>query len=303
MRRRLLAGSASLARITRAGFHALLPMQNGALVGVVRKEILYKSAGSDTFEAVHAIGRGSRPLNLCATPDGIFYYGEYFNNPARGEVHVYGSDTGTHWDVAYTFTSGRIRHIHGVYYDTYRNGIWVLTGDSDQESGLWFTGDHFKTISCVAGGSQRARAVSIIPCKKGIIVPMDTPHEVNYIQWMDPATGRLESVASVPGSVFHAARMKDLLFVTTVAEPSEVNTLPDATVYASIDGTTWSLLDTFKRSTPGIARQWDKYLRYPEVALTPGSADATSLFGWGIAVKPGNRMLRWDYDIVRKALD
>lgn len=303
MKRRLFAGSANLSRITRAGFHALLPLQNGALVGVVRKEILYKSALSESFKAVHPVDRGSRPLNLCGTPDGRVYYGEYFNNPGRDEVHIYGSVDGEQWGVVYTFAPGRIRHIHGLCYDRYRKGIWVLTGDNDQESGLWFTADHFKTIECVAGGSQHARAVSIIPCSEGIIVPMDTPREVNHIQWMDPATGHFESVATVPGSVFHAARMKDLLLVTTVAEPSEVNTLPDATVFVSREGTSWSLLDTFKRSTPGIVRKWDKYLRYPEVALTPGSADATSLFGWGIAVKPGNRMLRWDYDTVRKALD
>lgn len=303
LKRRLLAGSAPLSRISRAGFHALLPLQNGALVGVVRKEILCKSALSETFKAVHAVDRGSRPLNLCGTPDGAVYYGEYFNNPGREAVHIFGSCDGEQWDVAYTFAPGRIRHVHGLYYDLYRKGIWVLTGDNDQESGLWFTADHFKTIECVAGGSQNARAVSIIPCSEGILVPMDTPREVNHIQWMDPSTGHFESVATVPGSVFHAARMKDLLLVTTVAEPSEVNTLPDATVFASKEGTTWSLLDTFKRSAPDAMRKWDKYLRYPEVVLSPGSPDASCLFGWGIAVKPGSRMLRWDYEAIIKALD
>ena len=83
------------------------------------------------------------------------------------------------------FLPKQIRHIHGCYYDSYRKGVWVLTGDSDKESGLWFTDDFFETLKCIKGNTQNARAVSIIPMRDGLIVPTDSPRQQNYIQFLD----------------------------------------------------------------------------------------------------------------------
>jgi len=70
-------------------------------------------------------------LHLCATPDGHVFWGEYFDNPDRKEVHIYGSDdNGATWQAAYTFPAGAVRHVHNIVYDQWADCLWVLTGDN-----------------------------------------------------------------------------------------------------------------------------------------------------------------------------
>ena len=174
-RDRALARTPLVSRLLRCGFHGLTPLPNGDMVAVVRGAILHRAAGADRFEVAHRIERGSRPLNVGLAPSGRLFFGEYFGNPDRAEVHVYGSDDGRSWEVAHTFPAGSIRHVHGVHADPYRGGVWVLTGDDDQESGLYWSDDDLATLEPVVSGTQRARAVAVLPRPEAGIVPTDTP--------------------------------------------------------------------------------------------------------------------------------
>ena len=49
--------------------------------------------------------RGTRPLALAVTSEETVYWGEYFANPRRDEVNIYGSDDhGDTWSVVHTFS-------------------------------------------------------------------------------------------------------------------------------------------------------------------------------------------------------
>src|SRR5690606_31660451 len=124
--------------------------------------------------------RGSRPLHLLRTNTKV-YFGEYFGNPDRSEVRIFCTRDGRSWTTCHTFKEGEIRHVHSLVYDSYRSGIWVCTGDLGDESALWYTADDFRTIKAVYRGGQANRAVSIIPLPNGLVVPMDSPLEENYI--------------------------------------------------------------------------------------------------------------------------
>jgi len=225
------------------------------------------------------------------------YFGEYFNNPDRDAVHVYGSEDGEHWSVVHTFSAGTIRHVHNVVEDPYRQGLWVLTGDSDDESGLWFTGDDFQTLSRVVGGTQRTRAVDLIPLEDELIVPTDTPLEQNYVQHLDPESGELTRVASLPNSAFYAVEQGDLLFISTVAEPSSCNDTNSATVFASRDGTQWTRLAAFERDWALIRERHqfvDRAIRHPEVRLVPGRNETGFVFAYGRGIRVADgQCLRW----------
>jgi hypothetical protein len=286
-----------LSRLGRLGVHALRPLPDGGTVAVLRRRVVWCPSGARQFREVLRIDRGSRPLNLCRTSGGRMYFGEYFGNPNRDAVHIYGSGDGQRWSVVHTFPAGAVRHIHNVVEDPYRGGVWVLTGDSDEESGLWFTKDRFQTLDRVFGGTQRARAVSLIPLRRGLIVPTDTPQEQNYVQWGNPETGELTPVAPLPNSAFHASERDGILLVSTTAEPSPCNDTAAAHVFVSPNGIEWHRFDSFRRDWSFLRGRHsfiDRAVRHPEIELVPGDNNTSFIFGYGRGIRGADgRLLRW----------
>jgi hypothetical protein len=210
----------------------LLPLNNGNLIGVIRKGIVRLNSGEKIFKKVFDIPRGTRPLNICKTAEEKIFFGEYFSNLNRNEVHVYGSDDGGKtWDIVYTFARGEIRHIHGIFYDKYRKGCWILTGDIAKECRIIFTDDEFRNLTTVFSGHQHFRAVTMIIKPEGIFVPTDTPLDKNYIFWIDPENNNMEKIFPVSGSVFYSGVSGNYLFVSTVVEPSDINKCVYAKIY------------------------------------------------------------------------
>lgn len=304
---RWLSRSRLLVRLGRLGVHSFCPLPGGGAVAVLRKRIVWCADGERQFEEVLRIKRGTRPLNICVTSDGYVYFGEYFNNPDRDSVHVYGSGDGRHWFIAHTFPPGSIRHVHSVVEDPYRGGLWVLTGDSDAESGLWFTSDRFRTLDRVFGGTQRARAVDLIPLKSGLVVPTDTPNEQNYVQWGDPETGELTKITSLPNSAFHAIKQAGLLFISTVAEPSSCNNSTSACVFVSEKGRKWYELVSLPRDWNMIRERHqfvDRVIRHPEIELVPGENDTNFVLAFGRGIRGADgQLLRWSCDRIRNCMD
>ncbi|MDR5589342.1 hypothetical protein [Christiangramia sp. SM2212] len=278
-------------RIGRLGFHSIQPFNDG-LLGIQKGNIVFKKNHSRNFENVFSGFRGSRPLNVFAdNKENWACFGEYFGNDKRDEVHVYDSVDGVSWNKCYTFPKEAIRHVHGIFADPYRKGYWCLTGDSDSESGLWFTSDRFKTLKKVLSGSQKARAVQIIPTKEGIIVPMDSPLERNYIHYIDLEDKIFTKLKSLPGSAFHATLSNNIYFVTTVTEPSDVNITDSAYVFASLNGVDWKCISVFKKDF--IPIKYQGITRYTEVSITPGSNNSDYIFGYARSVKGGSGLIQW----------
>ena len=94
----------------------------------------YTRAGSGIPRFPSTASRHTASSRGLYTPDGYVYWGEYFDNPHRDEVHIYAStDHGLTWNVAYTFPQGAIRHVHNIVYDKWEDCLWVLTGDNGPE--------------------------------------------------------------------------------------------------------------------------------------------------------------------------
>lgn len=302
---RLVARFPTAAEIGRIGLHALAPV-GGGFVAAARGRIVRVPPGGRKLHEVLRIERGMRPLRLCSSDSGRVFFGEYYSNPGREQVRVFGTEDGERWEVVHVFPAGSVRHIHATVADEYRKGMWVLTGDDDDESGLWFTGDEFATLHRVLGGSQRARAADIIPVRDGVLVPTDTPRRQNVIQHLDIREGRLRPLAKLPGSVFHAVRAGGLFFLATVVEPRSVSRSSDAWIYGSEDGEVWRPVARFRaehawlRST---SRTVARVLAYPGVSLVPAGRDATYLIGGARGLRGVDRqVLRWRISDVRSWL-
>ena len=138
------------------------------------------------FRITHQLDRGTRPLNITATPEGKIYFGEYFDNGARDAVNIYGSDDGgASWHVVHTFPKGAIRHVHNIAYDQWQDCLWVLTGDWGSECRIMRASKDFSQIEGVQSGSQNCRAVAIVCTAQSIYFATDNPREANYICRLD----------------------------------------------------------------------------------------------------------------------
>lgn len=296
----ILAKSNFGSRIGRLGFHSVVNFKGG-IVGIQRGNIVFKKKEESIFKCVFSEFRGSRPLNLCISPlNDTIYFGEYFSNKNREEVRIFESNNGIDWKVKYKFEPNTIRHIHGIFYDEFRKGLWVLTGDSDKESGLWFSNDNLKTLEKVFGGNQKARAVEIIAKKDGLIVPMDSPLEMNSINFFSLKESTITPLHQLNGSAFHAKEINGISFVSTVTEPSEINKNKSANVYASLDGVSWKCIKKFPKDFVPIRFQW--LTRYAEISVVTSDSDKEFIYGYARAVKGGCFMFRWSTSEIHEYL-
>lgn len=292
-----------LERLFRLGLHHLGRRTDTELFGIGAAH-LYRFCTQNCTSAIAVKFRnGSRPLNTAIDPGGRIFFGDYFSNVARKEVHIYGSSDGEGFTVVYTFPGGKVRHVHGLIWDTFRGGFWVLTGDSNRESGLWFTDDGFRTLTEVYGGSQAARAVTIIPMEKGLIVPMDSPLEANWINFLDLDDISVTPLKQIAGSAFFSAEVSGYKFISTVVEPSDVNLTKNACLYGSLDGYKWSLVDKIHQdflSDLGLVR----YFGYPRIQLpTHSNTKQPVLYAGGLSLAAhDNSVLQWDLESLNRIL-
>ncbi|MCG8612618.1 MAG: hypothetical protein MI864_19075, partial [Pseudomonadales bacterium] len=260
----------------RTGLHGLILLRDGSYLGTIRGAILRLEPDQTFFNVVLPVTRGSRPLNFCEAPNGRVYFGEYFSNPERSEVHIYCScDSGRTWDVAYTFAAGEIRHIHGIFYDRFRDGLWVLTGDLDSESRILFSADHFENVDTIFQGSQSVRTVHIFPMKDALISATDTPYQENKILRLEPDSGRIDELQSVEGSVLYGCRAGDYFVFSSAVEPSKINRSSFASLWFSKYGETWKKLAAFQKNPLS-----GKFFQYAALPLPSGENNTNIAYAY-----------------------
>lgn len=232
-KRRISTSNRLSSRLFRDGFHALAILPCGALVGAVPGAIVTLRPNEDAFRVTHRITRGTRPLHITAVPNGAVYWGEYFDNADRDDVHIYASsDGGATWSVAYAFPKRAIRHVHNIVHDRWADCLWVLTGDYGDECRILRASYDFSRVEPALEGNQQARTVALVPTENGLYFSSDTPLEANYIYRLDRAGG-LVRLASISSSSIYGCRVADHVFFSTMVEPSEVNRDRSVRVYGS----------------------------------------------------------------------
>jgi hypothetical protein len=234
-------------RLLRDGFHALAILPQGNLVAAVPGAIVTLGVGETQFRISHRVTRGTRPLHIAATPDGKVFWGEYFSNPEREEVHIYTSDDcGRTWKVAYTFGKRSIRHVHNIVYDKWDDCLWIFTGDNGSECRILRASADFKNKDEVLAGNQQARAVAAVVTEHGLYFASDTPLEQNYIYHLDRGR-RIRKLAGIPSSSIHGCKNASGIFFSTMVEPSEVNLNRNVTVFGSVEGAEWQQLAAWRK--------------------------------------------------------
>jgi hypothetical protein len=267
-------------RFCRDGFHALAVLSSGHTIGAVPGRIITRAPGESEFRTSHKLLRGTRPLHITAGPSDHLVWGEYIDNTERTEVHIYGStDHGEHWDVAYTFPKGAIRHVHNVVYDSWDNCYWVLTGDVGSECRMLRASLDFRSMHPVLAGSQQTRSAVLIPTREAIYFSSDTPLESNHVYRL-ARTGNLAKVAVLSSSSIYGCRVGNCVFFSTMVEPSEANRERDVCLFGSSDGLNWQRLLQWPKDLWPL-----KLFQYGNAFLPDGDNNSGLLALTTIAVK------------------
>lgn len=282
--RNLTSRTALSYRLVRDGFHALaIPNDvNNAptMAAAVPGAIATRTPGSDEFKVTHRVRRGTRPLHITAVPGGTIYWGEYFDNRERAEVHIYASaDRGQTWQVAYTFRAGAIRHVHNIVYDRWDDCLWILTGDEGAECKVLRASCDLRSMEIVLAGNQQARAVAAIPTPDALYLSTDTPFETNHVLRLD-RTGKVERIAGLSGSSIFGCRVGEAIFFSTMVEPSTVNRGREVHLAGSPNGTNWQVLARWQKDS------WPmRYFQYGNAMLPGGNNTTNHLAATTIAVE------------------
>lgn len=274
----VISGNSSLsnilARLLRSGVHHVLPLSDGTLIVVTGRKFIKIDLESGNIQKVFSIQRGARPLFLCSPDNKNIFWGEYFGNAGRGEIHIYSSTNfGSTFNTAYTFPRNTIRHVHGIFHDPYDGGLWATTGDTDGECGIWASQDGFRTIEKVAGNNQQTRALQLLFTKRYVYFGSDAPEEKNHIYRIEKNSGSLEKLQSVDNSIFWGCKVGDSLFFSTAVEPSKVNDSKHACIWGSKNGDEWMQVASFKKDFLSM-----KYFQYGQILFPAGENNTGSLW-------------------------
>lgn len=257
-------------RLFRAEIRALYHFKNNVWMCIGRKAIFKLNPKTHTFEKCCTIEKGTRPLNLCQSSNGIIYYGEYCFNPNKNEMRIFQTkDNGDTWNVVFTFKNGEVNHIHGIFQDPFTNKLWVATGDDDDACVFGYTEDNFKTFVRAYEKSQQYRICVPLFTKDKIIFATDSQYEQNYIRVIDRNSGECSNIQAIQGSGIYAVQVGEHMMISTTVEPSDVNVDQSAHLWYSVGGDKWEEIASYKKDVlPKTYFQFGS-ITFPQYETTP----------------------------------
>lgn len=158
-------------------------------------------------------------------------YGEYVGRSTeRFAVSIYQRELKVDtWEKVFTFLPGQVRHVHGIIPDTSSGCVYVLTGDTDEESAIWVTKDNFKTLEPILINNQRYRSVFLFPIGNNeFVYATDTALQQNYIyhglQNSDTREWQVIQIKDIDGSCLSASCDNNNIYFSTTVENDERRT-------------------------------------------------------------------------------
>lgn len=221
---------------------------------IIQYDNIYRYSGSEKYASAvfyHENEGIAPPLKngLCYDSNTeALYFGEYICERPSSIRVVRGTNDGQKWEVCYTFPEGRIRHIHAIIPDQYRKRLWICTGDSNQESCLFYTDDGFKTVQLFGGGDQSWRMVSLIPTQNALYWGSDAggdspPGTSNYIYRYDMKSGNRMRLAEIGNPAYYSMRNSSGLYIASTYEPHKSGPCTKAAeLWFSKNGKQWKMI-------------------------------------------------------------
>lgn len=160
----------------------------------------------------------SNPLNFCSDGECV-YWGDYGNNSGHAPVNIYRLDSTLNLQIIYSFPSNTIRHIHNIVYDTNNKCFFILTGDLEENAGIYVATENWRNVSPLVTGEQNYRAVVGFPLSNGFIYATDAVEEDNHIFLLQD--NQVRPLCSFPGSCIYGTETNDYYVFASTVEPPE----------------------------------------------------------------------------------
>lgn len=233
---------------------------------------------------------GSRPL-VVTCYEGDIYYGEYTSNTERNKIHLFKSnEEKSAFEDFYVLDN--IRHIHSVQLDPFTKKLFITTGDKDEECFIGFFKN--KIFVPLIHGSQQERCVQLLFTESYIYYATDAPDERNYIYRIDRKTKKIEKLQEIGGPVFYGFQSEEILFFSSVCEPSKINNQKTVELWASINGEKWKCIATFQKDIYHM-----KFFQYGQLMFPNGIGDEKYLWISPFATDYDQKILKIKLEIVK----
>ena len=218
-------------RILRLGINYFFIFDQSTGFAVRKNEIwrVNLSTGEVKLDFVIPFSRGI--LNMSLTRNSLdgcsntIVFGEYFENPDKGPVNIWSCniDRPQSWEVAHTFQSGEINHIHNIFQDESTGKLIIFCGDFGNASSLWIADYLFDCVEPIFRGEQKFRGTWGCRLNKGVYYAMDSQLEQNYLcrlnQFEEDST--LELISEIEGSSIYCGVNDKGVYFSTAVEPGE----------------------------------------------------------------------------------
>jgi len=168
-------------------------------------------------------GRRALEFSLIKQSDGDeqLIFGEYFSNPTRRPVRIWGrSSRKSTWTVRCEFATGEIEHVHAV--TTIGKRVFVLCGDFDHAASIWLSDPDFSSIVPLLRGSQSYRAAWIAELGGRLFYATDTQLEPNHVFELSIENGNgnvsANELVGIDGSSIYSGQGNGRRFFSTTVE-------------------------------------------------------------------------------------
>jgi hypothetical protein len=217
-------------RIFRGGIQTAELIDDHHLLVVTRSTIWCVNIETGKVSLDFEIPGGRRLLFLTRVSGGInqrskIVFGEYFNNPNKESVRIWSRSCTpiSNWEVAYTFASGEINHVHNVCTGGQLNELFVLTGDFGLGAAIWKTDNSFAKLNPVLRGSQEFRATWLRVYGNSLIYATDSQMISNHLKTLLSFDSDAQAVdlAPIEGSSIYFQHSSDGTYFSTAVEPDE----------------------------------------------------------------------------------
>lgn len=216
----------ALARLLRLEPRCAIALDNENFLISFKGIILHYSTVSNSLIEEHRFEKGmNNPLSFCIVTlksgEKEIYYGEYIWNTEKGPVAIYKRKDGE-WSKIFEFPANSITHIHNIIYDDVRDLFYILTGDEDNESGIWVADREFKKVQVLIKGKQQYRSCVAFISNDYLYYATDTPLETNHIYRVSikkRSDASVERVCEIPGSCIYGTSIGNRYYLSTTVEP------------------------------------------------------------------------------------
>jgi hypothetical protein len=174
---------------------------------------------------VFTLSNGRRPLSILNVKNSLnfkdgAYFGEYFGNPKKNEVKIFRINPDFTFQQVFLFEKGLIDHVHALVYDTFRECMWILTGDFNEAAAIWQVKSDFKIVNLILGGEQKYRACVAFPLNEGLLYATDSQYQVNSINLLTFKEGVWDSIpiCNINGPVIYGTKFNNKFIFSTSVE-------------------------------------------------------------------------------------